>query len=118
MQNSVKVENAVLGETTFSGGISTTLDKRMGGGEGGSSDSYVYVPLQGSGLTNKQVFELTRNNVVVFDHQHFIIDAMLSGDPINEAAFSCGGLGDAEAFSQYTHGNDELFYCSIYSTIT
>ena len=118
MQNSIKIENAVLGETTFSGGISTTLDKRMGGGEGESSDSYVYVPLQGSGLTNKQVFELTRNNIVVFDHQHFIIDAMLIGGPINEVDFSCGGLSNAEAFSQYTHGNDELFYCSIYSTLT
>jgi hypothetical protein len=118
MQNSVKVENAVLGETTFSGGISTTLDKRMGGGEGESSDSYVYVPLQGSGLTNKQVFELTRNNIVIFDHQHLIVNAMLIGEPVNETEFSSGGLSDAEAFSQYTRGNDELFYCSIYSTLT
>lgn len=84
MQNSIKVENAVLGETTFSGGISTTTDPRLGAegeGSGGSSKSsdVVYVDRSNTNLTYGQVFELTKKNVVITSHNAFIYRAYLIG---------------------------------------
>jgi hypothetical protein len=76
MQNSIKIENELFGERTFSGGVSTTLDERLGSegdGSGASSTPYKLVKKSGSGLTNKQVFDLMKDNVVIFNHKDFLV---------------------------------------------
>ena len=120
MQNSIKISNELFGETTFSGGVSTTNDKRLGAeeGEGGGSDNTKYFvigmngidPKTGKQYTNGEVFELMKTRVVIFDNHSYISSAYQEsgkGDPMVYFTFRLDTTG--ASVSQDNYGYDEDF---------
>lgn len=112
MQTSIKINNPVLGETTFSGGISTTEDQRLGftGGNGSNNNPYKYIPAdRSSGLTNQEVFELTKNYIIVIGNSYYLCKSSFNHTDSRIVFYVCK-IND-RSYTWYSGLNpDDLFY--------